>query len=82
MRIAHMISLVMSLAIAALATAGDLRITCSPGLNIFLDGEFVGVSIPKEDGKFLTGLGAGEHTIWVKKIGFSTKEFLAIVGWG
>lgn len=50
MRIAQVISLVMCLGTAALATAGDVRVTCSPGLNIFLDGEFVGVSIPKHDG--------------------------------
>jgi len=80
MRAAHGISLVMCLGIAALATAGDVRVTCSPGLNIFLDGEFVGVSIPKQDGKYLTGLSAGEHTIMVKKDGFSPKVFSVIVG--
>ena len=80
MRIAQVISLVMCLGTAALATAGDVRVTCSPGLNIFLDGEFVGVSIPKHDGKYLTGLNAGEHTIMVKKDGFSPKEFSVVVG--
>ena len=80
MRIAHVISLVMWVGIAAVATAGDVRVTCSPGLNIFLDGEFVGVSIPKHDGKYLTGLSDGEHTIMVKKAGFSPKEFSVIVG--
>jgi len=80
MRIAHVISLVMCVGIAAVATAGDVRVTCSPGLNIFLDGEFVGVSIPKYDGKYLTGLSAGEHSIMVKKAGFSPKEFSVVVG--
>ena len=80
MRIAHLISLVMCLGIAISATAGDLRVTCAPGLNIFLDGEFVGVSIPKYDGKYLTGLSTGEHTIMIKKIGFSTKEISVSVG--
>ena len=80
MRIAHLISLVACLGIAISATAGDLRVTCAPGLNIFLDGEFVGVSIPKYDGKYLTGLSDGKHTIMVKKIGFTTKEISVIVG--
>ena len=80
MRTAQVISLVMCLGIAAVATAGDVRVTCAPGLNIFLDGEFVGVSIPKYDGKYLTGLSTGEHTIMIKKIGFSTKEISVSVG--
>ncbi len=80
MHTAHVISSVMFLGSAALATAGDVRVTCSPGLNIFLDGEFVGVSIPKQDGMYLTGLSAGEHTIMVKTVGFSPKEFSVTVG--
>lgn len=80
MRTAHMISFVLCLSVAAAATAGDVRVTCAPGLNIFLDGDFVGLSTPKYGGKYLTGISAGEHTIMVKKAGFSTKELSVIVG--
>ena len=80
MRTAHVFWMVMCLAVAAAATAGDVRVTCAPGLNIFVDGDFIGVSTPKYDGKYLTGLSSGEHTIMIKKVGFSTKEFTVAVG--
>jgi len=70
----------MCLAVAAAVTAGDLRVTCAPGLNVFLDGDFVGVSTPKYEGKYLSGLSAGEHTIMIKKVGFSPKELSVTVG--
>ena len=80
MRSAHLVLLIACLGIAVSVAADDLRITCGPGLKIFLDGEFVGVSIPKYDGKYLDGLSTGKHTIRVEDVGFSPKEFSVIVG--
>ena len=80
MRTAQVISFVMCLGLAVMATAGDLRVTCSPGLNVFVDGDFVGVSTPKHGGKYVTGLSAGKHTIMVKKAGFLPKKVTVTVG--
>ncbi|MBW2610411.1 MAG: DUF1566 domain-containing protein [Deltaproteobacteria bacterium] len=57
------------------AQGGDLQITCEPGLRIYLDGKFVGKSNFKDDGKYLSNLEPGTHTIRVEKLGFLSKEY-------
>jgi hypothetical protein len=74
------ISLILCLGIAISATAGDLRITCPPGLDIFVDEEFVGASTAPEDGKYLDGLSDGYHVIRIEKEGFLPKWFSANIG--
>ena len=76
----HVILLVVFLGIAASAATGDLWINCAPGFDIFLDGEFMGVSEPSENGKHLPGLSSGEHTIRIEKDGFALLEFSMPVG--
>jgi cell division septation protein DedD len=76
----HVILLVVFLGIAASAATGDLWINCAPGFDIFLDGEFMGVSEPSENGKRLPGLSSGEHTIRIEKDGFALLEFSIPVG--
>ena len=75
----HVILLVVSLGIAASAAAGNLWITCEPGLDVYLDGQFVGVSEEAEDGKYLPGISSGEHTIRIEKVGFAPVEVYIVV---
>jgi len=76
----HVILLVVFLGMAASAATGDLWINCAPGIDIFLDGEFMGVSEPSENGTRLSGLSSGEHTIRMEKDGFALLEFSIPVG--
>lgn len=59
----------------SLEFGGDVQITCKPGLRIYLDGNFVGKSNTSEDGKYLSNLLPGIHTIRVEKAGFAPKTF-------
>lgn len=69
------LSLVLLLAAAApgvtvAADTGSLLVTCWPGYAVFLDDEPVGVTVVEEDGRFLTGLASGRHTVRVEREGF------------
>jgi hypothetical protein len=75
-----MVLLVALFGVATSVAAGDLWIDCEPGLDIFLDGESVGVSAAEENGKELRGIESGEHTIRIEKDGFSPLEFSVNVG--
>ena len=80
MRVAPLILLAMGLGAVPSADAGDLLLTCSPGLEIFVDGEYAGVCGSAENGKYLSGLGDGLHTVRIEKSGFSPREFPVVVG--
>jgi len=80
MRRAQLISLALSLGIVVPAAAGDLWITCEPGLDVYLDGEFVGVSEEAESGKHLPEISYGGHTLRIEKGGFAPTEFSITVG--
>lgn len=80
MRWVHVILLIACLGITFTAAADDLRVTCAPGLKVFVDGGFVGVCIPKYDGKVLSGLTTGKHTVRVEEVGFVPKEYSVVVG--
>jgi cell division septation protein DedD len=71
---------VVFLGIVASAAAGDVWINCAPGLDIFLDGESVGVSDVDENGKHLRGIESGDHTIRIEKYGIALAEFSVTVG--
>ena len=77
----HLFSIVVCRGLAASAAAGDLWITCEPGLEIFLDGEPVGVSEEAEFGKILREITAGDHAVRIQKEGFAAKEFVLTVGY-
>jgi len=74
------ILLVALFGVAASAVAGDLWIDCESGLDIFLDGELVGVSEEAENGKHLPAVSSGNHTIRIEKDGFAPAEFSIAVG--
>jgi len=76
----HLVLLVVFLGVAASAAAGNLWITCEPGLDVYLDGKFVGVSEEAEDGKYLPGISSGEHMIRIEKVGFTPVEYSIDVG--
>ena len=67
------------------AGTGDLQVTCEPGVRIFVDDNFVGVSKESEGGLFIADLTPGAHTLKVIKKGFAEykdevviKEFEAV----
>ncbi len=80
MRAARLISLVLCLGMIASANAGDVLLTCPPGLEIFLDGTRAGMCESAANGKRLTELSAGNHTVRIEKNGFLPAEFLVVVG--
>lgn len=52
------------------AGRGDIQVTCPPGLRVYLDEQFVGVSSTNEDGKYIVAVASGLHTVRVEKQGF------------
>jgi hypothetical protein len=78
----HLFSLCLLLLISlpAFSSAGDIQVFCEPGLKVYLDGEFVGVSSSKEDGIYLSKVRAGEHIIRVEKDGFLPQSFTVQIG--
>lgn len=60
---------------SSLVFAGDIQVLCEPGLRIYLDGQFVGLSGDKEDGLYLMNVEGGEHRVWVEKDGFLSQNF-------
>jgi hypothetical protein len=66
---------VAALAVAALASAGDIQVVCEPGLRVYLDGKLVGTSSAAEDGFFLMDVAKGAHTVRVEKDGFVPRTF-------
>jgi hypothetical protein len=61
--------LVVAAVTAAAADTASLQVTCWPGHRVYLDGEFRGLTTADQDGLYLTGLAAGDHTVTVRKLG-------------
>src|SRR5210317_1554739 len=70
MRRARWMFLFFLMSVTAVSFAGDIQVSCSPGLRIFLDGKLMGTSNAKEDGLFLMNVPTGSRTIRVEKDGF------------
>ncbi|MGD1146483.1 MAG: PEGA domain-containing protein [Thermoanaerobaculaceae bacterium] len=64
---------------ATVSLAGDIQVSCEPGLRVYLDGKFVGTSSPKDDGLFLADVAGGGHVIRVEKDGFAPQSFQVMV---
>jgi hypothetical protein len=79
MRHERWLCLLLVVSAASLAWAGDIQVTCEPGLKVYLDGTFVGTSNAREDGLVLTGVPEGPHTIRVEKPGFMPQGFNVVV---
>jgi hypothetical protein len=80
MRRIAVIMLATIVGLATVAHAYDIQVTCGPGLRVFLDDTFVGLSSVKEDGLFLTNVPKGIHTIRVEKDGFEPRKFQVEIG--
>ena len=55
---------------ATVSFAGDIQVSCKPGLSIFLDDQYMGESTAMQDGLFLMNIKKGTHTLRVEKEGF------------
>ncbi len=74
MKIAYRVILFFVVSAAAVSFAGDIQVTCSEGLSIYLDDKLMGTSNAHEDGLFLFAVPSGEHMIRVEKDGFMPKN--------
>jgi len=59
----------------ALSFAGDVQVSCEPGLRVYLDGKLAGISSSKDDGLFLANVPEGSHVIRVERDGFVPQSF-------
>ena len=57
-----------------LSYSADVQITCKPGMRIYIDDKFVGISTTEQDGKYVTGLSEGIHVFRIEKTGIAPKE--------
>ena len=79
-RMAGLISLLVGLGAAVSAIAGDLRLSCPAGAEIFVDGVLVGTCAAAGGGTALTGLSDGQHILRVEQAGFLPREFPVVTG--
>jgi hypothetical protein len=68
------------LGLASIATAGELRVTCDPGYQVFVDDEPVGVTTEEEAGLVLSAVDDGEHVVRVAREGEAPMEAPVVVG--
>lgn len=61
---------------------GEIQVRCLPGLSIYIDGEFAGLSVPEEDGRYIRGVPQGEHFLTIEKEGFLPyTQSVQVVAW-
>jgi hypothetical protein len=58
------------MSVAAGSFAGDIQVSCMPGLSIYLDDQYMGESTAMQDGLFLMNVKKGTRMIRVEKEGF------------
>lgn len=75
MRHARLVCLLLALTLPAISMAGDIQVTCEPGLRVFLDNSLAGTSKTSEDGLHLMNVPEGKHTVRVEKPGFFPQGF-------
>lgn len=80
MRRGGWLALLVLVAAAAVASAGEIQVLCEPGLRVYLDGELAGISSRLDDGAYLTEVPRGLHTVRVEKDGFEPQSFQVLVG--
>jgi len=71
--------IILILPIKAIAGTGDVQVLCEPGVAIFVDGKYWGVTTADEAGLFIEGLSPGAHSIKAEKRGFQTYADTVIV---
>lgn len=80
MKGARWVGLLLVMAVAAVAGAGDIQILCEPGLRVYLDDELAGISSRLDDGLYLMDVARGPHAVRVEKDGFRPQSFEVVVG--
>ncbi len=75
MRCARWLCLVFLMSVPVVAFAGDIQVSCEPGLRVYLDDEFAGLSNARQDGFFLLDVTPGNHNVRVEKDGFLSQSF-------
>jgi len=70
MKTARWLCLFFVMSVSAVSSAGDIQVSCPPGLRVYLDDMFMGTSSAKEDGLFLMNVPHGTRVIRVEKDGF------------
>jgi hypothetical protein len=75
MRHACWLVVVLALVVAAPLHAADIQIQCEPGLQVFVDGELVGVSTAEDDGFHIADIAEGAHLLRIEKEGFRSQTF-------
>jgi hypothetical protein len=70
MKLAHRFCLFLVIGVSAAAFAGDIQVSCSPGLRVYLDDRLMGTSNAMQDGLFLMDVRKGSHVIRIEKDGF------------
>ncbi len=73
-------ALLVTVAAAGVAAAGDVQVFCEPGLRVYVDGELAAISSRLDDGAFLADLAPGRHTLRVERDGFVPQSFEVVVG--
>jgi hypothetical protein len=58
-------------AIPVLAQSGEVRISSEPGVAVYIDETFMGLTTQQEGGKILLGFPAGDHTLKAVKPGYA-----------
>ncbi|MEN8162579.1 MAG: PEGA domain-containing protein [Acidobacteriota bacterium] len=75
MKCARCLILLFLISMSSMVFSGDIQVLCEPGLRVYLDGQFMGLSSEKEDGLYLMNVEAGEHRVWIEKDGFLSQSF-------
>ncbi len=75
MKCAKRLVLLFAISMSSMLFAGDIQVLCEPGLRIYIDGQFMGLSSEKEDGLYVMNVEGGEHRVWIEKDGFLSQGF-------
>jgi hypothetical protein len=59
--------------------AGGLHLSSSPGLRVYVDNQFVGLTTDEQAGLRIPALPVGEHRVRVEKAGFHSKRFVVVI---
>jgi hypothetical protein len=58
---------------------GNLHVSSSPGLRVYVDNKFVGLTTAEQAGLRLPALLAGDHQVRVEKAGYQSKRFAVVI---
>lgn len=59
--------------------AGTLRVISAPGLRVYVDNQFAGLTTSDPAGLEVRGLSSGEHRVLIVKPGFQSKRFVVAI---